>query len=140
MQQSEEHDVYSAVLENEGSDTGCVGAFCVTCGTWVGPHRDTSEEAEDDVQRHKDAVQRQFLEKKAHAATVQLDQAELRIVNGLLEEDPEDEPDFGPYFAHCADCGGPVTLGRLREAEASAEAEQHRAAFAKISATDADRQ
>lgn len=95
---------------------------------WVGPHRDLEEEAEEDATRHNDAVREQRRLPAAHQAFVRFDQDEPDHVDGLIEDDP----DFGPYYAHCEDCHGDVSLGRMAEDEAASEARQHRDAFAAL--------
>ena len=132
MSEEREHDVSVGVLENEGFDTGCVGAFCGTCVMWVGPHRDLEEEAEEDARRHNNAVREQRRLPAAHQAFVRFDQEESDHVDGLIEDDPDSAPDFGPYYAHCEDCHGDVSLGRMAEDEAASEARQHRDAFAAL--------
>lgn len=127
-----DHDAHAGVLENEGSDTGCFGAFCATCTMWVGPHRDSEEEAEGDARRHIKAVQRQYTDPRQHLAVVRLDEDEDRTMKGIIESDPEDPVDFGPYFAHCDDCGAYVSLGRVTEEEAAPEAKKHREAFEAV--------
>jgi hypothetical protein len=62
------------------------------------------------------------------------DEHEAEFMKGLLEEYPEEDPHFGPYFADCSDCGGYVELGRITEEEAATEAQKHRAAFQQIKA------
>lgn len=127
-----EHEVRVGVLEVEGFDTGCVGAFCSTCSMWVGPHRDVGEEAEGDARRHSEAVRQQYRQATGHLAVTHSDQSESEIMNGLIEEDSESTPDFGPYFAYCDDCAGFVGLGRMTEEEAATEAQEHRRAFDAI--------
>lgn len=134
MSEDSEHDVSVGVLENEGSDTGCTGAFCGTCVMWVGPHRDLEEEAEEDARRHNDAVREQHRLPAGHQAFVRFDQDESDHVDGLIEDDPESTPDFGPYYAHCEDCHGDASLGRMTEDEAASEARRHRDAFAGLTA------
>jgi hypothetical protein len=109
-------------LENERWDTGSEGAFCTDCLMWIGPHRDTEEEAEDNASRHREAVRQQRQRPSAHAARVTFDEHEAQFMKGLLEEYPDDDPHFGPYFA---DCGGYVGLGRITEEEAATEAQEH---------------
>ena len=77
-------------LENGGFDTGCEGAFCIDCSMWIGPHRDTEGEAEDDASRHREAVRQQRQRPSAHAARVIFDEHEAEFMKGLLKEDPED--------------------------------------------------
>ena len=133
MSEDPEHDDSVRVLENEVSYTGCVGAFCGTCVMWIGPHRDLEEEAEEDAKRHNDAVCEQRRSPSGHQASARFDQAESDHVQGMIEDDPESVPDFGPYFAHCEDCHGDVSLGRMDEGEAADEARRHRDAFAGLS-------
>jgi len=134
VSEDSEHDVSVEVLENEGSHTGCIGAFCETCVTWVGPHRDLEEEAEEDARRHNDAVREQRRLPTGHQAFVRFDQDESDHVDGLIEDDPESTPDFGPYYAHCEDCHGDVSLGRMTEDAAAGEARRHQDAFAAVTA------
>jgi hypothetical protein len=65
---------------------------------------------------------------------VRFDQDESDHVDGLTEDDPDSAPDFGPYYAHCEDCHGDVSLGRMAKDEAASEARQHRDAFAALAA------
>ena len=101
---------------------------------WIGPHRDTEEEAEGAASRHREAVRQQRQRPSAHAARVTFDEHEAEFMKGLLEEYPEDDPEFGPYYADCSDCGGYVGLGRITEEEAATETQEHNAAFQKIAA------
>src|SRR5579875_1537766 len=130
MAEDPEHEVSMGVLENEGSYTGCIGAFCGTCVMWIGPHRDL----EEDAKRHNDAVREQRRLPAGYQAVVQFDQDESDHVDGLLEDDPESEPDFGPFYAHCEDCHGDVSLGRMAEDEAADDARRHQDAFAELTA------
>jgi len=131
-QDAAEHDVNVGVLENEGFETGCFGAFCGTCVMWVGPHRDSEGEAEGDARRHKEAVWQQLQAATGHLAVARFDQHEFEIVKDMVQEEPGTVPDFGPYFARCDDCGGLVSLGRQTDEEASKDAQQHRAAFESL--------
>jgi hypothetical protein len=65
---------------------------------------------------------------------VRFDPDESSHVDGLFEDDPDSTPDFGPYYAHCEDCHGDVSLGRIDEDEAASEARRHRDAFAALAA------
>ncbi len=130
----QDHSLSVGRLENEGFDTDCEGAFCIDCSMWIGPHRDTEEEAEGDASRHREAVRQQRQRPSAHAARVTFDEHEAEFMKGLLDEYPEDDPHFGPYFADFSDCSGHVGLGRVTEEEAAAEAQEHHAAFQKIAA------
>jgi hypothetical protein len=97
-------------------------------------HRDTEEEAKGDASRHREAGRQQRQRPTAHDARMTFDEHEAEFMKGLLEEYPEEDPHFGPYFADCSDCGGYVGLGRITEEEAATEAQKHRAAFQQIEA------
>lgn len=130
-----EHSVSVGALEDEGFDTGCVGAFCDTCCMWVGPHRDSEEEAAGDARRHEGAVRQQYRHATEHLAIARFDQRESDLMNDLIKNEAVNAPFFGPYFAYCGDCGGFVGLGRATEEEAVAEAQEHHVAFKAILGT-----
>ena len=108
---------------------------------WVGPQRDSEEEAQGDADRHNKAVQRQYQDPASHLAAARLEQQEAKSqeprTDSELEIDTgwEIESPFGPYYAYCDDCGGPVNLGRLTEEEAQEEAESHHTAFGALLAS-----
>ena len=53
---------------------------------------------------------------------MRFDQDESDHADGLIEAGPFSTPDFGPYYVHCEDCHGDVSLGRMSEDEAASEA------------------
>jgi hypothetical protein len=137
LPEAPEHATSIVSLEHEGWETGCFGAFCAGCTMWIGPHRDTEQEAEGDARRHEDAVRRQQRQHACdHVAVARYDQHEAELMQGMIEAEPENEPIFGPYFAYCADCGGDVGLGRVTEEEATDEARRHHAAFVLVTAAN----
>ncbi|MBV9381309.1 MAG: hypothetical protein JO242_11630 [Streptosporangiaceae bacterium] len=135
MSQDLDHEVNVGVLEHESFDTGSFGAFCNTSVMWIGPHRDSEEEAEEDSRRHRQAVKEQYRHATQHQAVVRFDQDESDLVDDMVKDNPEYAPVFGSYFPYCGDCNGYVGLGCTTEEEAADDASKHRSAFTALIAT-----